>query len=89
MLGGADFKMDMDGAEARGRVLWTDYSYALVYECFGYHEEDGSCDPGKANIVVYGRVRELPGTIPEEVKAMNEAVCVTKEDFESIPQAGQ
>jgi hypothetical protein len=83
----ADFQMQgaARGAwQGEGRVVWTDYAYALVYECFR-PLADGACERGAGNMVVYGRSRDpLPDAIVEK---MLEAAgdCYTKDDFEMIP----
>ena len=87
MLEGADFEMDVDGHTGHGRVLWTDYNYALIYECSHPHE-DGSCDSGHVNIAVYGRSHDLPDSVKQELMELQGMGCVSREDFERIPHEG-
>ena len=85
-LSGADIEFTVGDHIGTGRVIWTDYDYALLYEC-SHPNEDGSCDPQYVNMAVYGHSRELPESVIEELHSVT--ACVTREDFEMIPQAGE
>ena len=86
-LGGADFELDLGDHKGIGRVLATNYNYAIVYECYR-PAEDGSCPDGAANIYALSRDRELPDDVVEKMLPYIENTCVTKDDFERIPQGG-
>ena len=84
-LGGADIEFRVGDHTGTGRVIWTDYEYALIYEC-SHPNEDGSCDPEYVSMVVFGRTRELPDSVVEHWMTLT--TCVNKENFERIPQGG-
>ena len=80
--------MDLNDHTGYGRVIATNYNYAIVYECHRPNE-DGSCPDDSANIFVLGRTRELPDDVVEKMLPYIEGACVTKEDFERIPHDGR
>ena len=86
-LGGADIEFRIGDHTGTGKVVWTDYDYALLYEC-SYPNEDGSCDPQYVNMAVYGHTRDLPDNIVEQLMTLSTS-CVTRDNFERIPQAGR
>ena len=84
--GGAEYSIHMKDRIVNGHVMWTDYEYAMVYECFD-RNEDGTCPPRRASLVVYGRTRDLPeDTIEKMMTALEGQICATREDFERVPQ---
>ena len=87
-LGGADFEMILADHKGFGRVIATNYNYAIVYECHRPNE-DGSCPDTEVNIFALSRTRELPDNVVEKMLPYIEGGCVTKEDFERIPQEGR
>jgi hypothetical protein len=88
-LGGADFETTIGGKrQAFGRVIATNYNYAIVYECFR-PRDDGFCDPLFINIVALSRNRELPEDVVEKMLPYIEDACVTKDDFERIPHESE
>ena len=91
LLDGSDYEMAFaDGHKGSGRVLWTDYDYALVYECLHTVGEDGSCPSGEMSVEVLSRDRHLPQEVVEErlVPVLEKNTCVTREDFERVPHDG-
>lgn len=75
----------VDSAPARLRVLYTDYEYALVYECAQVSPATDRCLPDQSQTVLYGRRKSGRTHIPEETLAKisevaNEA-CIYLEDF--------
>ena len=80
--------MDLKDHTGYGRVIATNYNYAIVYECHRPNE-DGSCPDNAANMFVLSRNRELPDDVVEKMLPYIEGACVTKEDFERIPQEGE
>ena len=51
--------------------------------------EDGSCPSDEVNIFALSRNRELPENVVEKMLPYIEDACVTKDDFERIPQEGK
>jgi len=87
-LGGADFEMNLGDHKGFGRVIATNYNYAIVYECYRPNE-DGSCPSDEVNIFALSRNRELPDHVVEKMLPYIENACVTKDDFERIPHDGR
>ena len=79
--------MTVGDHQGHGRVLWTNYEYALVYECFD-PQEDGGCG-SDVNIVVYGRTRTLPADVIDELVPLSESGCFKRDNFERVPQEGK
>jgi hypothetical protein len=74
-----------DTVPARLKVLYTDYEYALVYECAQVSPLTNRCLPDQSQTVLYGRRKTSHMHIPEEILAKisdvaNEA-CIYLEDF--------
>jgi hypothetical protein len=75
----------VDAVPERFRVLYTDYAYALVYECAQVSSATGRCMPDQSQTVLYGRRKPNLARIPEETldkisEVANEA-CIYLEDF--------
>ena len=68
--------------------MWTDYDYALLYECFD-PQEDGSCPEDQVVIVVFGRTETLPEKVIGRLIPIAADACVTVEDFEIVPHRGE
>ena len=79
--------MDLGDHTGLGRVIATNYNYAIVYEC-SRPRGDGGCGDGDVTMAVYSRNRELPDDVVEKMLPYIEGACVTKEDFERVPHRG-
>ena len=66
------------------RVLWTNYEYALVAECFD-RQDDGTCPPGAFTMVIFGRTSNIPEHVIDGVIPIGTDTCVKSTDFERVP----
>jgi hypothetical protein len=69
----------------RLRVLYTDYDYALMFECTEESPDNGKCHPRNAHAILYSRRKQNGAQLPDDVRekvevAANEA-CLYLEDF--------
>ena len=71
------------------RVLWTDYNYVLLYECFAPLDADGNCPPHAVTIVVFGRSDTLPQRAIGRLIPVAATACVGVNDFELVPHTGR
>lgn len=70
-------------------MLYTDYSFALMYTCLVETPIGGKCPRDQSRAVVYGRRKWSAAELPDEVRERLEPVandaCLYLEDF--VPAA--
>ena len=70
------------------RVLYTDYHYALLAECFK-RAEDGTCVPGYGAMFAYARRPHLPHEARRQLLHVAREACFSEEDFLLTPHDGK
>ena len=63
------------------RVLYTDYTYAVVYNCHGALTDDGYCDPDTAYVDIMARQREAPPSVKKILADVALKACYQPGDF--------
>jgi hypothetical protein len=69
-------------------VLYTDYSYALIYRCFR-HLATGECAPSDEQVVVASRDGNLPESVIPRLVTLSTHQCYVPADFEFVPREGE
>jgi lipocalin len=80
----ADFDAKFKNFKGRLQFLYTDYDYALVYECAEENPLNGKCQPQHAQAAIYGRMKQngrLPDDVYQKLVAVANDACLYLEDF--------